>query len=72
MGLGIYYLYSWFTETEMTQLVKGYVYDDAGNEVLVEGEFVGRTDDPEEYIQDVVIRTSEGRYVYIDEQNVVW
>ena len=56
----------------MTQMVKGYVYDDAGNEVLVEGEFVCRTDDPEEYNQDVVIRTSEGRFVYIDEQNVVW
>ena len=56
----------------MTQMVKGYIYDDAGTEVLIEGEFVGRTDDPEEYIQDIVIRTSEGRFVYIDEQNVVW
>lgn len=55
----------------MAHMIKGYVYDDAGNEILVEGEFVCRTDDPEEYIQDIVIRTSEGRTVYIDEQNVV-
>ena len=38
-------------------------------EVSVEGAFMFRTDDPEEYIQDVVIKTDDGEVVYIDEQD---
>lgn len=55
----------------MTQTVRGYVYGDNGDMVLVEGEFMFRTDDPEEYNQDIVVRTKDGRVIYIDEQNVV-
>lgn len=51
--------------------VSGYVLDDSGNEVLVTGAFMFRTDDPEETIQDIVIKTAEGKTVYIDEQCVV-
>jgi hypothetical protein len=29
-----------------------------------------RTDDPEEHIQDIVVRTHDGRTVYLDEQGV--
>jgi hypothetical protein len=29
-----------------------------------------RTDDPEEYIQDIIVRTHDGRTVYLDEQGV--
>ena len=53
---------------EVGDLIEGYVYNDAGERVRVEGAFLFRTDDPEEYIQDVVIRTLEGKTVYIDEQ----
>lgn len=49
-------------------IVEGWVYNDAGDEVPVVGAFMFRTDDPEEYIQDIVVRTAEGRNVYIDEQ----
>jgi len=31
-----------------------------------------RTDDPEEYIQDIVIRDEDGNTVYIDEQYVIY
>jgi hypothetical protein len=50
-------------------MVKGWIYDDQGELVRVEGAFLFRTDDPEEYIQDIVIRTAEGKIVYIDEQD---
>ena len=53
---------------EVGDMVQGYNYDNEGNEVLVVGAFMFRTDDPEEYIQDIVVRTAEGRTVYIDEQ----
>ncbi len=48
--------------------IRGYVLDDHGNDVEDEGVFVLRTDDPEEMIQDIVIRTDAGKIVYIDEQ----
>lgn len=47
--------------------IVGTTYTDAGP-VQVEGTFLFRTDDPEEYIQDIVIRTDDGRTIYIDEQ----
>ena len=49
-------------------MVEGWVYNDQGDEVKVAGAFVARTDDPEEYIQDIIVRTAEGKVVYIDEQ----
>ena len=48
-------------------LVEGLEYNEAGDEVKVIGTFVARTDDPEEYIQDI-IKTEDGRTVYVDEQ----
>lgn len=48
--------------------VSGSHYDDNGNEVQVEGSFLSRTDDPEEMIQDIIIRTDDGRTIYLDEQ----
>jgi hypothetical protein len=53
---------------QVGDMVQGYNYDNEGNEVLVVGAFQFRTDDPEEYIQDIVIRTADGKTVYIDEQ----
>ena len=51
--------------------VSGYVLDERGEEVLVTGAFQFRTDDPEEMIQDIVVKTADGKIVYIDEQCVV-
>lgn len=48
--------------------VKGYTYTRSCERVAVEGVFIARTDDPEEFIQDVIIRTDAGEVVYIDEQ----
>lgn len=54
------------------QMVQGYILDNEGNEVLVTGYFEFRTNDPEEYIQDIVIREADtGQLVYIDEQYMV-
>lgn len=53
---------------EVGQRIEGYVLDNAGEYVKVVGAFVSRTDDPEEYIQDIIIQTAEG-IVYIDEQD---
>lgn len=53
---------------QVGDMVQGYSYDEQGSEVLVVGAFMFRTDDPEEYIQDIVVRTSDGRTVYLDEQ----
>ena len=53
---------------QVGDLVEGYEYNDAGDEVKVIGTFVARTDDPEEIIQDIIIKTEDGRTVYIDEQ----
>ena len=55
---------------QVGEMVQGYSYDAQGNEVLVVGAFMFRTDDPEEYIQDIVVRTHDGRTVYLDEQGV--
>jgi hypothetical protein len=49
-------------------LVKGFIYTRNCERVAVTGEFLFRTDDPEEYIQDIVIRDKEGAIHYIDEQ----
>ena len=51
--------------------VQGYVINASGEDELVTGTFMFRTDDPEEYIQDIVIRTANGNLVYIDEQDIV-
>jgi hypothetical protein len=53
---------------QVGDMVQGYEYDNEGNEVLVVGAFMFRTDDPEEHIQDIVVRTATGKTVYIDEQ----
>lgn len=53
------------------QRIRGWVMNDNGEMELVEGGFVFRTDDPEEYIQDIVVETIDGKYVYIDEQDIV-
>jgi hypothetical protein len=55
---------------QVGEMVQGYSYDAQGNEILVVGAFMFRTDDPEEYIQDIVVRTHDGRTVYLDEQGV--
>ena len=53
---------------QIGQRIVGYVLNSNGEDVRVEGSFVCRTDDPEEYIQDIIIRTDNGKIVYIDEQ----
>ena len=53
---------------QVGDLVKGPEYNEAGDEVEVIGTFVVRTDDPEEIIQDIIIKTLDGRTVYVDEQ----
>ena len=53
---------------QVGDLVEGLEYTADGDEVKVIGTFVARTDDPEEYIQDIIVRTADGRTVYIDEQ----
>ena len=53
---------------QVGDLVEGFEYTEAGDEVKVIGTFITRTDDPEEYIQDIIIKTEDGRTVYIDEQ----
>lgn len=53
---------------QVGDLVEGFEYNEAGDEVKVIGTFVARTDDPEEMIQDIIVKTEDGRTVYIDEQ----
>lgn len=53
---------------QVGDLVEGFEYNSAGDEVKVIGTFVTRTDDPEEMIQDIIIKTEDGRTVYVDEQ----
>lgn len=53
---------------QVGDLVEGLEYNAAGDEVKVIGTFVARTDDPEEIIQDIIIKTADGRTVYVDEQ----
>lgn len=49
--------------------VRGHVINADGRKVDVEGVFLFRTDDPEEYIQDIVIMDDDGMVWYIDEQD---
>ena len=53
---------------QVGDLVKGLEYNEDGDEVEVIGTFVARTDDPEEISQDIIIKTLDGRTVYVDEQ----
>ena len=53
---------------QIGELVRGVEYNAEGEEVEVIGAFVARTNDPEEYIHDIIVRTADGRTVYIDEQ----
>jgi hypothetical protein len=55
---------------QVGEMVQGHSYDAQGNEVIVVGVFMFRTDGPEEHIQDIVVRTHDGRTVYLDEQGV--
>jgi hypothetical protein len=52
---------------QIGDIVEGTTYTNDGP-VQVIGAFQFRTDDPEEYIQDIVIRTADGKTVYINEQ----
>lgn len=49
--------------------IEGTVYNEDGEQIKVIGKFVARTNDPEECIQDIIVRTEEGKIVYIDEQD---
>ncbi len=53
---------------QVGDLIEGFEYTAAGDEVKVVGTYVCTTDDPEEMIQDIIIKTADGRTVYIDEQ----
>lgn len=53
------------------QVLKGYIINDAGEDVLVQGTYEFTTDDPEEMIQDVVLRLPCGKLQYVDEQYIV-
>ena len=53
---------------QVGDLIEGFEYTAAGDEVKVVGTYVTTTDDPEEMIQDIIIKTEDGRTVYIDEQ----
>jgi len=69
MGLGAYFLYSQVTEIDMKigDKVKGYTYDIDENEILVTGTYEFITNDPEDYVQAIGIRTIEGQLYYCDE-----
>ena len=53
---------------QVGDMVQGFEYTATGDEVKVVGTYVCTTDDPEEMIQDIIIKTADGRTVYIDEQ----
>ena len=53
---------------QVGDMIQGFEYNNAGEEVKVVGTYVCTTDDPEEMIQDIIIKTEDGRTVYIDEQ----
>lgn len=53
------------------QIVSGYSFNVDGEEVLYTGEFQFRTNVPEEYIQDIVIKLADGSLKYINEQDMV-
>lgn len=52
------------------QLMQGETYDAAGEVIIMTGTFVLRTQDPEEYIQDIVLDVPGVGRVYFDEQSV--
>jgi hypothetical protein len=54
---------------EVGQQLVGFTYTATGR-VQVRGTYVATTDDPEEYIQDVILRDENGNIVYCDEQEV--
>lgn len=51
--------------------VQGYVINANDEDEFVTGTFMFRTEDDEEYIQDIVILTADGDLVYIDEQDII-
>jgi hypothetical protein len=53
---------------QVGDMVQGYSYDAHGNEVLIVGAYMDTTNDPEEMIQDIIVRTADGRTVYLDVQ----
>lgn len=56
---------------QVGQRLKGWIINDEGDKyVPVEGAYMFTTDDPTEMIQDVVIKTDDGRTVYVDEQDI--
>ncbi len=56
---------------QVGQRLKGYIINDEGDKyVPIEGAYQFTTDDPEEMIQDVVIKADDGRLVYVDEQDI--
>lgn len=56
---------------QVGQRLKGAVLNEDGTEYVdVEGTYMFTTDDPGEMIQDVVIKTDDGRTVYVDEQDI--
>ena len=65
---------------EVGQMIEGYIlgditFDDQGyildtaDYVKVVGSFVSRTEDDEEYIQDIILQLADGSIVYVDEQD---
>jgi hypothetical protein len=55
---------------EIGQMLQGEILNAEGEYETVVGTFVFRTDDPEEYIQDIVLDTANYGRVYCDEQDV--
>jgi hypothetical protein len=51
------------------QQLVGFTYDRSGDRIKVSGSYVATTDDPEEYIQDVILNV-DGKIVYCDEQDI--
>jgi hypothetical protein len=54
---------------QVGDLVEGLEYNAEGEEVSVIGTYVATTNEPGEYNQDIIIKTLDGRTVYIDEQD---
>lgn len=52
------------------QLLQGERYADTGETEVLTGTFCFRTDDPEEYIQDIVLDVPGRGRLYFDEQDV--
>jgi hypothetical protein len=52
------------------QLLQGERYSDNGETEVLTGTFCFRTDDPEEYIQDIVLDVPGKGRVYFDERDI--